>query len=359
MTSRGIHMGEGISWPILCLINGWAAWHAGATKESYAICGDDLIGFWSRKTADRYETNLEAAGLVINKSKSFFSPRGVFCERIVEVCPDGSARSTQRLTMAEAGGQKHGWGSGENWQQVLQALEGKVLHWRQTNDKDPLHNLTQDTIARIRPHKSASGPTSIGGSGSGQARPELIVGFLQRNGRLPKSGPSCKAEDRATFATLHEMKQPLCPKGGLDYEEVKKDIQIHQGVRDLLGGQRRDNRPAQYKQWRQTSQRMCGSGRKALKSQDLIQIINTSAYLTTRIKRNATWRLRFCVGKTPHRKLNWLARMLKPRKEYIEGIERECLLGSFRTCVRESIEETVSSDFQLRVGCGTLTQVNT
>jgi hypothetical protein len=81
---RGLFMGLGISWTILCLINDFCARDAGAQKGTYAIHGDDLIGFWSRDLKERYENNITSLGLVINNSKSFYGPNGVFCERFLQ-----------------------------------------------------------------------------------------------------------------------------------------------------------------------------------------------------------------------------------------------------------------------------------
>jgi hypothetical protein len=82
--NRGLFMGLGVSWTILCLINDFCARDAGAIKGTYAIHGDDLVGFWSRNLKERYESNITSLGLVINNSKSFYGPGGVFCERFLE-----------------------------------------------------------------------------------------------------------------------------------------------------------------------------------------------------------------------------------------------------------------------------------
>jgi hypothetical protein len=83
VTTCGIHMGLGCSWTVLSLLNGYAAWFAGAKKESHAICGDDLIGAFTRHQSQVYTRTLEELGLVVNHAKSFYGKRGVFCERIV------------------------------------------------------------------------------------------------------------------------------------------------------------------------------------------------------------------------------------------------------------------------------------
>jgi hypothetical protein len=90
LTKRGIHMGLGSSWTILNLINIIAAQMAGAPSGSYAVCGDDLIGFWQPETISRYNTAIESMGLALNHSKSFVSKfSGVFCERLTVVSGKG------------------------------------------------------------------------------------------------------------------------------------------------------------------------------------------------------------------------------------------------------------------------------
>jgi hypothetical protein len=70
---------------ILSILNGFAAWYAGARKDTYAVCGDDLIGFWPRTVVENYVQTLERLALVVNREKSFYGRRGVFCERLVEI----------------------------------------------------------------------------------------------------------------------------------------------------------------------------------------------------------------------------------------------------------------------------------
>jgi hypothetical protein len=112
-TTNGVHMGLGCSWPILCIANSFAAWHAGADRDSYRICGDDLIGYWSPQIADRYERILGQLGLEANKSKSFRGRRGVFCETLVTPRENGTAISSDvgKIGMLTAsrlkGGQGH------------------------------------------------------------------------------------------------------------------------------------------------------------------------------------------------------------------------------------------------------------
>ena len=124
-TERGIHMGLGHGWIILSLINSFAAWKAGAPRDSYSVMGDDLIGFWSKKIAMRYVRTLERLQLRVNKTKSFLGRGGVFCERRVTIksSPEGEfAEGHMLLTMAEAAGAKDGWGLSDNWAGIIQHL---------------------------------------------------------------------------------------------------------------------------------------------------------------------------------------------------------------------------------------------
>jgi hypothetical protein len=83
LTSRGLHMGLGLTWTVLSLLNAFCAYRASGRFGSFRICGDDLVALWNERERDDYEWAIEALGLVINKSKSYYAPRGVFCERQV------------------------------------------------------------------------------------------------------------------------------------------------------------------------------------------------------------------------------------------------------------------------------------
>jgi hypothetical protein len=87
-TQCGALMGLGPGWVVLNVLNAFAAYRAGASPFSFSICGDDLVGYWSKDIADKYEENLSLLGLEANKSKSFRGRNGVFCERPVIVKND-------------------------------------------------------------------------------------------------------------------------------------------------------------------------------------------------------------------------------------------------------------------------------
>jgi len=134
ITTRGVCMGLPMAWPLLCLLNMFAAerilsanaykgrgafapacfgrkgkpttmWEDHRTladeivktglrlygpyklSKKYAVVGDDLLLTCPRgyaKVAKRmYEQIMTALGLEVNKTKSFAGPRGVFCEHLV------------------------------------------------------------------------------------------------------------------------------------------------------------------------------------------------------------------------------------------------------------------------------------
>jgi len=191
-TTRGIHMGLGPTWVILSLINSYSAWKAGAGRTSYSVCGDDLIGFWARPIADRYEATLEELGLVVNKTKSFFGRRGVFCERIVE--------QDSRGTRADAHDVGH-----------LSAITAAKLIARQTDNQFAVAaNLKDNTVQKdlsdqvrkyLIPSKTGPGRVEHGGNGFGRlSRGKMAL--------LVKEGAPNLAvsRDESTSALLKELK---------------------------------------------------------------------------------------------------------------------------------------------------------
>jgi hypothetical protein len=194
MTTNGVHMGLGPSWILLCFINGYAAWDARAPKESYAICGDDLIGAWPLFIRQRYDANLSACALVINQSKSGYGIRGTFCEQLVE--PTGVSVIGGRKTWT--------WKSKDVGHLSQEA--GTVFFAKATSDKRLTALLTADALARgaqtplsrrtfrkvlpLRPElvsKLKSGCVTIGGSGQGP--PELggIISYLRGKQLMAKN----------------------------------------------------------------------------------------------------------------------------------------------------------------------------
>jgi len=101
----GAMMGLGPGWSVLCVLNGFAAHRARCNFRSFQVCGDDLIGLWTQKQIEIYNSTVEHLGLVLNKKKSFISPNyGVFCERFVERTSKQTAVCSPQLRIGEACG---------------------------------------------------------------------------------------------------------------------------------------------------------------------------------------------------------------------------------------------------------------
>jgi len=218
MTTNGVHMGLGPSWILLCFINGFAAWDARAPKESYAICGDDLIGAWPPFIRDRYDANLRACALVVNKTKSGYGIRGTFCEQLVEP------------TSVTIKGGKKIWTWKSRDVGHLSQEAGTVFFSKPSKDKRLTALLTADALAKgvktplsrktfrkvlpLKPGlvaKLKPGCITVGGSGDGP--PELggIISYLRgkqlmsRN-RLP---PLVRARMNDVMSEATEVAQEL------------------------------------------------------------------------------------------------------------------------------------------------------
>jgi len=81
----GILMGHPTSWVMLNLMHlhwiDYATSHDRAQSRSCCICGDDLLGNWSRRTTEKYHEILEACGGSISAKKHKINRgTGVFCE---------------------------------------------------------------------------------------------------------------------------------------------------------------------------------------------------------------------------------------------------------------------------------------
>jgi hypothetical protein len=169
-TESGIHMGLGPTWIILSILNSFAAWRAGARKDTYRVCGDDLTGYWPSSVVDKYELTLERLGLVVNKSKSFFGPRGVFCEQIVEQCGGGKARARDvghlsALTAAKlSGGFTHS---------ALAVADGMESLRR-------IHPVVDQVRRGLAPRNVGTGRVRHGGNGFGTLSDQGLMNLIHR-----------------------------------------------------------------------------------------------------------------------------------------------------------------------------------
>jgi len=193
-TTRGVHMGLGTSWTVLSLLNAWAA--SSSPPSTHAICGDDLIGLWTRSQIDTYEMRLRSLGLKINAAKAFVAEGGVFCEHFVSLhrAPRGKtstahtssqtqgdstvsrgmpsiaqkpiqvvARSCSMVRLAEASGCR-----------LISGLSDSPVEVRQSNASllegdrrlpKPVRSLIQATLAKTQVKGIPAGPAALGLSG--------------------------------------------------------------------------------------------------------------------------------------------------------------------------------------------------
>ena len=196
-TTRGIHMGLGPTWVILSLVNSYAAWYAGAGRKTYSVCGDDLVGYWSRSVANKYEACLEDLGLVVNKSKSFFGRRGVFCERIVELVDDGRvahAKDVGHLSAITAA--KLVAGQSSNRFSVAAALKDNTIQ----------RDLSNQVRQHLIPRGTGPGRVEHGGNGFGT----LTTGGLALLIQEGKPNLSI-TEDISAAAVIKKLKHEATP----------------------------------------------------------------------------------------------------------------------------------------------------
>jgi hypothetical protein len=167
----GALMGLGPGWFVLCILNAFCAWRAGAGRKSLAICGDDLIGLWTREQADRYEANLELLGLKANTSKSFRSEHsGVFCERYVRKLSPDVARSQKCLRLGEAVAAKARAGGG--------AL-GVIDTLKFSTKGEKLRRVAQIAADKLGLRNTQiPGPLAEGGSGFGRVDMSTVLSYF-------------------------------------------------------------------------------------------------------------------------------------------------------------------------------------
>jgi hypothetical protein len=199
-------MGLGPTWIILSLVNSYAAWSAGAKRETYAVCGDDLVGYWSRPIATRYETCLEELGLVVNKTKSFFGKRGVFCERIVEQV-NGKAEAQDVGHLSAITAAKLIARQSENCFSVAENLRKNTF----------LPEVSDQVRRHLIPRGTGPGRVEHGGSGFGQ----LSMGGLALLVKKGKVNHTI-SEDKNTVVLLKELRE--ASKAG--HEKVEDPIKL-------------------------------------------------------------------------------------------------------------------------------------
>jgi hypothetical protein len=175
MSRRGVHMGLGLTWVALGVLNSFCADRAGAKKESYSVCGDDLIGLFTDVTRRRYERNLEEIGLVANKDKSFFGKRGVFCEMLV------TKRVGENRVTAHARDVGHVSGLAASKYFARRTKARLAVMSELGKNRHPLSELMYD---KVRPRNAGGGPVEFGGCGRGVASLSRLCRVAQ-HGTIP------------------------------------------------------------------------------------------------------------------------------------------------------------------------------
>jgi len=254
-TTRGIHMGLGLSWPVLCLFNDWAAWSAGAPEGSYAVCGDDLSGLWSQDTMDRYEERLKLIGLVSNADKSFRGPRGVYCEQMVRIARSGTyAYSTPQLTMAEA---TTGKLRGNFTKQALAVLNGlgEAVSSGRVTHRDPLL-ATLTATSREMGKGRLNGCVRAGGSGAigKKTDPKIaMTAFLFGAAQVHLKGATDALRGFST--SLDAVSTPEYRVGRVDTETLRIQFRSHLALNDQLTGKKQELRTISQKAFTTRSSR--------------------------------------------------------------------------------------------------------
>jgi hypothetical protein len=260
-TLSGVHMGLGISWVVLSILNGFAAWYAGARKDTYAICGDDLIGYWPSSLCQRYASTLERLGLVVNRSKSFFGPRGVFCENIVltdgpdAFTPETYTRRTARANLAWEAGTKVRNGLTRDSIAVAQGLRNCTSY------------LGRSTFNALRPRRAPPGPISAGGSGKGLASYELLVALAQCGPCVTARTPSIVP---ANFWSSIEVppSAATCQRSDGRVLLSRSEAQYH-----ALAGTTKQIRPLGYTAWNRQARKRTQLAKKLIKASGFRQAI--------------------------------------------------------------------------------------
>jgi hypothetical protein len=230
-TTRGIHMGQGPSWVILSLINVSVALSAGAPRGSFAVCGDDLVGFWDEPTIQRYTDTLEMLGMPVNRSKSFKGQRGVFCEMMMrtkaslnsdhkDVKITNVAKSTMPVYLSEKYSARFRAGLQDSF---LWALEGSK----------------KESVIRRKYPKLPNLPPSCGGGGMRKASRRDYKNLLKK-GRTIISSTHVPG-DRATELRKMNKKSPMDkindPRPPMDrYEPILKWLMREERIQQAFAG---------------------------------------------------------------------------------------------------------------------------
>lgn len=306
LTKSGVFMGLGPSWVILNILNGYAAWLAGAPKHSYRICGDDLTGYWSRRTCDRYEKNLTRLGLVVNKSKSFRGHHGVFCERLM--VPNGATATSHDV----------GHLSGMTAAKYFAHQSDQPLLVADNLESSPILDVRQEVRRRLLPCDAGPGLVRNGGKGSGDLHIGGLLNLVKgRVGLVKVPKLPVRLEDDLD---LKESGQVL-----IDDLQIAYRTAIYQQT--LMEGRRPDDpKPISSKQFKQLT-RLNRPGGDKLKEQ-LRRAVQSSS-LSRSDKRTANWLLKRPIKSTARCSVRHRLERVLSRgraKRYVSAMEAKAFI---------------------------------
>jgi hypothetical protein len=228
---------------------------------------------------------------------------------MIEMSPDGqSAQGNMLLTLAEASGAKNGWGMSSN---DLGTLEGLSNY---TDTSDPLYPLARDTVARLSVFRCPAGPVSLGGSGIGTPSSALLAGYALEGAKPPSGRRKTKLGGLRKAAI--EGATVDCPKGGQDVEEVLREVDYDEMVRNRLYAEPLEEKAIRnYKTHREAGKRREAKGRKALETSNLLTVLKGSE-LSALSKRKARQILLRDPNALKEKTRKRLAKALKGRLKY-------------------------------------------
>jgi hypothetical protein len=331
-TSGGIHMGLGPTWTILCILNCFAAEHAGATPDSYQVCGDDLIASWPQEIIDGYERNLVRLGLVVNKKKSFRGRRGVFCEQAVSIS------DSTHITITPSG--------------KLSALTAsRFLDDRSRSALGVADGLCQETRSKLceiaeetrtilmRSRRKLPGPIRLGGCGRGAPTRGRLAALTERR----PAAYSRKARDERRTRMQQEVDLvsttdcPTCPEEDAVLTDEDAIIHIQTALDFVLAtrGRRVKIKNLTVKQHsRSYRQKKLSKDQMVKNAKEMLKLPSREVRLVRRL-----------AGKSGKRNRRWLAKVLT-RPPAVRYILRSDLLRIIRATLK------VDWDSQVREPAG-------
>lgn len=309
-------MGLGHTWSILCLINWAAAFYASGDPNSFRICGDDLIGLWTPAEARRYESFLTDLGLVMNKSKTFYAPQGVFCELlVVQDMPGQDAKCIDLGHIAQYGASRY---RGQ-FSSARLAIADMLSTERPTIRR--LNQLRLDSLRDLRPNTRA-GPIRAGGCGQGIVEPRMLP-RLVRKGCLHLTSSEADPVNSKLFRELKERvvpqhyRAPDKEQHFLQVSDVNVWLKANMRQRILRSGRSENpDKPTKLRHVRHLAR----SDPKVLNREDLKEAAVLSKSLSSRAIRSILWAARRLPAVVDQRDLSQTSERVKRSLRLIRNV---------------------------------------